>query len=274
MKLPFSLGVSSVVHAAVLVMAFAWAVDSPLEPEISGWQEVELRPVRFETIEIPVPRPLEVAAAPEISPEPPAEPAEPAPPPEPPKPKKKKKKRKKKTPVEPPAAQELAPVVVEKTKETAPAAPVVETRQEVAPKAIEPTFVSAVPRVAVPPRPPKAVGGTSTRATGSAPGPSAGELRGLRRGYLRGVYKLVDRNKRYPRIARRGRKQGLVVLSVTIDEAGKILEVRVAKSSGHGVLDRSAAETVRSLKRLPKPPGALGWSRHKIKVPIRYTLRR
>lgn len=272
MKLPFSLGVSSMVHAVVLGAAFAWTVDVQLEPEISGWQEVELRPVRFETIEIPEPRPLEVAAAPEVSPDPPTEPPADVAPPEPPKPKKPKKKRKKKPPPEPPAAQEIAPVVVEKTKEAAPAV-VAPTKDVVAPKAIEPTFVSAVPKAAAP-KVPEAVGGTSTQATGAAPGPSTGELRGMRRGYLRGLYKFVNQNKRYPRIARRGRKQGRVVLAVTIDAAGKILEVRVHKSSGHGVLDRSAAETIRALKRFPRPPRALGWSRRTIKVPMHYKLRR
>jgi len=45
--------------------------------------------------------------------------------------------------------------------------------------------------------------------------------------------------------ARRKGYEGSVVIEVLVDKKGRIKELKVFKSSGHGVLDRSAAAAVR-----------------------------
>jgi protein TonB len=66
-----------------------------------------------------------------------------------------------------------------------------------------------------------------------------------------------DRNPkpRYPRIARRRGYEGLVVLKVEILPDGRVGKVRVKRSSGHHILDKSALKTVKMWKFIPARRG-------------------
>jgi len=59
----------------------------------------------------------------------------------------------------------------------------------------------------------------------------------------------------YPRIARRRGYEGIVVLKVEILSNGRVGEVRVKRSSGHHILDRSALKTVKKWKFIPAKRG-------------------
>ncbi|MFW2439131.1 MAG: TonB family protein [Arenicellales bacterium] len=54
----------------------------------------------------------------------------------------------------------------------------------------------------------------------------------------------------YPRLARRMGWEGLVGLSLHIEDDGSLNQVRVARSSGHRVLDENARKTIQSIGRL------------------------
>jgi protein TonB len=66
-----------------------------------------------------------------------------------------------------------------------------------------------------------------------------------------------DRNPkpRYPRIARRRGYEGLVVLKVEILPDGRVGKVRVKRSSGHHILDKSALKTVKMWRFIPARQG-------------------
>lgn len=49
---------------------------------------------------------------------------------------------------------------------------------------------------------------------------------------------------RYPEEAEKKHLEGVVMVSVLVDAAGRVEETRIAKSSGHGVLDDEALITV------------------------------
>lgn len=75
----------------------------------------------------------------------------------------------------------------------------------------------------------------------------------------------------YPALARRRAYQGTVLLDVRVDRQGGAAEVRVAQSSGHVVLDRSAVAGVRRwrfepARRLGQPVEM--W----VQVPVRFAL--
>ncbi len=55
----------------------------------------------------------------------------------------------------------------------------------------------------------------------------------------------------YPPAALRDRLEGRVLLRLQIDAAGRVASVEVVESSGHAVLDRAAAEGVRSWQAAP-----------------------
>lgn len=75
----------------------------------------------------------------------------------------------------------------------------------------------------------------------------------------------------YPRIARRQGYEGIVVLKVEILSNGRVGQIRVKKSSGHRMLDRSALKTVKQWKFIPAKRGEdpiQMWA----EIPIRFEL--
>ncbi len=77
---------------------------------------------------------------------------------------------------------------------------------------------------------------------------------------------------KYPRVARRRGYEGVVMLKVMVDREGKANEVLVLKSSGHGILDRSAVNAVR---KWVFTPGTVNGKRAKmwVQVPVRFELK-
>jgi protein TonB len=76
----------------------------------------------------------------------------------------------------------------------------------------------------------------------------------------------------YPRLARRKGYEGIVVLEVLVDEEGRVGDMRLFRSSKHGILDRAA---MASVKKWLFEPGMHGgepvemW----VRVPIRFQLK-
>jgi len=58
----------------------------------------------------------------------------------------------------------------------------------------------------------------------------------------------------YPLLARRRGWQGEVVLSFRLEADGRILDARIARSSGYGVLDHAALTALGKVKRLERGP--------------------
>ncbi len=75
----------------------------------------------------------------------------------------------------------------------------------------------------------------------------------------------------YPRVARRRNYQGTVLLDVRVTVEGKVADVRLARSSGHQILDRSALDAVEKwrfepARRAGRPVET--W----VRVPVRFEL--
>jgi periplasmic protein TonB len=97
-------------------------------------------------------------------------------------------------------------------------------------------------------------GGTSGPALAlGTPGPGAGAIPAEYGPYLQRFRQRVQESLVYPLAARRQGLRGSVELDVWLDPAGRVRDVRVARSSSHGLLDDAAIETVRHLGPLPFP---------------------
>ncbi len=83
----------------------------------------------------------------------------------------------------------------------------------------------------------------------------------------------LRRFRTYPEAARRQRIAGTVSVEVTIDRSGRVTAVSLAKSSGHGVLDREVVAMARRASPFPPIPSGFGRSRITIRVPIRFDIR-
>jgi len=82
------------------------------------------------------------------------------------------------------------------------------------------------------------------------------------------IKKAIEENKKYPKIAKRLRKQGIVEIEFVITANGNLKDLKVIKSSHHKILDKSAIKTIKKASLyFPKPVKDI-----KIKVPIEYIL--
>jgi protein TonB len=76
----------------------------------------------------------------------------------------------------------------------------------------------------------------------------------------------------YPWLARKRGWQGLVTLSLHIDENGGVSQWRIARTSGYNVLDRSALEAARHIDRLQQAERLLDGKSLNLSIPVRYQL--
>lgn len=92
-------------------------------------------------------------------------------------------------------------------------------------------------------------------------------------GWLAGAIRTrVEQLKHYPHIARANRWEGRVVLRAVISEDGQLVDLKVAESSGHSVLDEAALEVLKKAAPLTLPQ-PLGRPQVVVQVPISYRLR-
>lgn len=88
--------------------------------------------------------------------------------------------------------------------------------------------------------------------------------------YFALVKGIIESKKRYPEEAKRRGEEGTVVVSFTIDESGKPVNVRLASSSGSSSIDNETLRLIRSLKFPPPPDG----KPINLRVEVEYQLRR
>lgn len=106
------------------------------------------------------------------------------------------------------------------------------------------------------------------------PGPSEADRRRARRGYVHAVEELVRAHTRYPRAASREGLQGRVELALRISNDGRVLAIRVATTSGHGILDDAALEAAREIDRVPSPPAVAALAAtDEVRVGVVYVVR-
>ncbi|HVZ34352.1 MAG TPA: energy transducer TonB, partial [Polyangiaceae bacterium] len=92
--------------------------------------------------------------------------------------------------------------------------------------------------------------------------------------YVHSLEGLIRAHTRYPRAAARAGLEGRVVLALRIARDGGLVGLRVASTSGHGLLDEAALDAAREIGRLPPPPAlaALG-SGDEVRVGVVYMVR-
>lgn len=168
--------------------------------------------------------------------------------------------------------------------DTAPPAPPEPRRPESQP---EPQAKPAPRPQPQQPRPPKAnstrnaAGQAGQRAAGTGGGTEAGQSGGAqtatanpgREAKLRTVWgnkirARIERRKRYPSGAT-GKAQ--VVLRLTVARDGRLLDHRIAKSSGSTVFDQAALAAVARAGRFPAAPKQLAASRIRLSLPVSFT---
>ncbi len=89
------------------------------------------------------------------------------------------------------------------------------------------------------------------------------------RNYLATIRAIVMRHRRYPRIARRLRYEGVVKLRFIITKDGTLHGLKILTSSNHAILDNAALATLKeAAKEFPPPPKKI-----EVVLPLEYRLR-
>ncbi|RTZ14621.1 energy transducer TonB [Vibrio aquaticus] len=80
----------------------------------------------------------------------------------------------------------------------------------------------------------------------------------------------LEQHKQYPRRAKRLRKQGVPLITFTMDRAGEVLGVELVRSSGTESLDKEALDLVFRAVPLPTPPKEVDGETLTWTVPVRF----
>jgi protein TonB len=193
----------------------------------------------------------------------------PAPPPVKPKPRVRRKPRTRIRPAPPAPEPKSTPVI------STPAPPPPITRSQSATKA---NSLAGAPGAARGSSGSGRGGRGGGRGSGSGGGVGAGQGTGAGsgsalQGYLGNVRQLLERQKKYPWMARRRHLQGVVIIMFTIAAGGQIESSRIRRSSGHDLLDKAARETLHRVGRFPPLPAVLNRRKLTIEVPLAFRLR-
>lgn len=120
-----------------------------------------------------------------------------------------------------------------------------------------------------PPAPP--VGPPPVEAAASAPpaptpAPPSAASPGAVDAYAQSVVRILSRSRPHPP---RGAPRGTARIAFLIAADGTPTEVRVAQSSGHAVLDETAAAAIRSA-RFPAPPASFSLGQRRYEIPYHF----
>ncbi|MGA9109945.1 MAG: TonB family protein [Smithella sp.] len=115
-------------------------------------------------------------------------------------------------------------------------------------------------------------GGTESGVKSSTPGASLQGTGETVTSPKFGVAYLNNPKPGYPAFARRMGMEGTVMLKVLVSRQGTALKIEIAHSSGHEILDKAAAETVRNWRFVPARKGNSPMEEW-VKVPVAFRLR-
>lgn len=87
------------------------------------------------------------------------------------------------------------------------------------------------------------------------------------------VQQLIKKKKIYPALAKRMDQQGEVLLRLTLDRSGKLLELQLLKASEHSILNNAALDMVKRVERFPPIPTEIGIDIISFNVPVDYTIK-
>jgi len=90
--------------------------------------------------------------------------------------------------------------------------------------------------------------------------------------YWRDLAAWLERHKRYPRVARDRRQQGIVHINFVMDRDGHVLSHKLLSSSGHPALDQEAAQLLSRAAPLPAAPPSIPGQQLEISIPIHFRL--
>ncbi|MGK0500749.1 MAG: protein TonB, partial [Oceanicoccus sp.] len=133
--------------------------------------------------------------------------------------------------------------------------------------------VSAKPAAKAEPKAePKVKSEAITQAKAKEPSSEEIEQTKLLKAYSSNVLKLTYLNTQYPKRSMDFKQEGIVVLEVSINRRGSLLETRKVTESKHDLLNKAAIKAVKKSAPFPEPPNTLKGNIIKVKLPFNFKL--
>lgn len=114
--------------------------------------------------------------------------------------------------------------------------------------------------------------GTGGSASGSGIGGAETAILTAKQKYFLEFRNLIESKKEYPTMARMRGLEGVVVISVRIKANGEVTDHKVAKESGHALLDQSALNLAKKIYSFKALPPEISGEDLKLSFPISYKL--
>lgn len=112
----------------------------------------------------------------------------------------------------------------------------------------------------------------SEQVSASSQGQLSHAAKAARIRWQQALHAHLEKEKRYPRMAKRMRKQGMPVIDFVMTRGGSVLSVRLVKSSGVPSLDNEALDLAYRAQPLPKPPEIVTGEKLTMTLPINFSL--
>jgi len=90
--------------------------------------------------------------------------------------------------------------------------------------------------------------------------------------YLAALKEIIERNKEYPLMARKGGMEGTVRIRCALLRNGELRDATVIKPSGYTILDKAALRAVRSAGKFPGVPAEIKGDTFSFVAPITFRL--
>lgn len=110
-------------------------------------------------------------------------------------------------------------------------------------------------------------------SSGTQAQPAALGSSGARAGYAETLAAWLERHKRYPRRSQRRREEGIGYLYLIVARDGRVLDVRIERSTGYPALDEELLDMVERAKPLPAFPDNLRAAQMEYVLPVTFDLR-
>jgi protein TonB len=110
------------------------------------------------------------------------------------------------------------------------------------------------------------------KSTGSGDALTSGGTPSYKRNYYALIAATLAKYKRYPKYARKQGQEGTVLLSFTVLSSGLVKDIKIKKSSGHSLLDRSVKKMLQQASPLPAFPAQQTARELNISIPIVFKL--
>jgi len=88
--------------------------------------------------------------------------------------------------------------------------------------------------------------------------------------FINELYELLNKNKKYPKMAKRRHLEGTSYVGFTLCKDGSIKDVVLIKSSGHKILDKASLKLLKKIGFYKPIPETVSKASLNLKIPIKY----